>query len=398
MIEPCQESRSQERGHFLADLRETFAAQASRPAIVYKDASWTFGDLDAKARHCAGRLRQLGVEAGDRVAIITSEKLPFLAAHLGTLYAGAVSLPLESAVHRRGAAVLPPGQRRRVVVAGERSKPVIESLRAELPELRGLLSDAEAWDAPDTAFSEPSIDRDAPCLMLYSSGTTGRPKGVVHTHANLASSLRALASVLAIHARRRAGQRPAPVSHPWALIRHAPEPLDRMLHAHGGFVPSATDPGRRGTGNGLHGDPDVLLQLSRAARIQRGRAAVARRPALHLRLGADPARGAARSWRKRSGPARHQPLRDDRGARHHELAARRPLAAGLGRRAARRHRGAGRRGRRHARGRRRGRLGAAPRPEPVPRVLAQARCHPRGVRFGLVRHRRPGLSRREPGS
>ena len=58
------------------------------------------------------------------------------------------------------------------------------------------------------------------------------------------------------------------------------------------------------------------------------------------------------------------------------------------------HRGAGRRRRRHARAAGRGRLGSAPRAEPVPRVLAQAGGHPRGVRLGLVRYRRPGLARR----
>ena len=76
-----------------------------------------------------------------------------------------------------------------------------------------------------------------------------------------------------------------------------------------------------------------------------------RRPAVHLRLGADPAGGAARAGVD-PGPAGDQPLRDDRGARHHQPAARRPLAAGLGGAAAGRHRGAGRRRRRHARGRR----------------------------------------------
>jgi malonyl-CoA/methylmalonyl-CoA synthetase len=192
MIEPPRPGRPEVPGHFLAELRETFAARASRPAILYKDASWTFGDLDAKARRCAGRLRQLGVEPGDRVAVITSEKLPFLAAHLGTLYAGAISLPLNPRFTADELRYFLQDSGARVVVAGKDEHPVVESLRGELPELVALLSDAEAWEAPESDLPEPAIERDAACLMLYSSGTTGRPKGVLHNHANLASSLRAL--------------------------------------------------------------------------------------------------------------------------------------------------------------------------------------------------------------
>ena len=137
-------------------------------------------------------MRRLGLEPGDRVAIITPEKRPFLAAHLGTQFASAVSLPLNPKSTADELTYYLQDSGARAVVAGRDEWPVIESLKPVLPELRVLMADREAWDAPDGSIPDPGVGRDDPCLMLYSSGTTGRPKGVVHTHANLASSLRGL--------------------------------------------------------------------------------------------------------------------------------------------------------------------------------------------------------------
>ncbi len=178
--------------HFLDELRATFAEQSSRPAITYQDRTLTYGELDARAHRCAARMRRLGLEPGDRVAIVTADKLPFLAAHLGTLYASAVSLPLNPRSTADELRYFLQDSGARVVVAGQAEWPLVESLKPDLPELRALVPDREAWDAPEGRLPEAAVDRDDPCLMLYSSGTTGRPKGVVHTHANLASSLRAL--------------------------------------------------------------------------------------------------------------------------------------------------------------------------------------------------------------
>ena len=74
MIEAHQETRSEQPAHFLDELRATFAAYANKQAICYKDHSITYGELDARARSWAWSLRDAGVEPGDRVAIITSEK------------------------------------------------------------------------------------------------------------------------------------------------------------------------------------------------------------------------------------------------------------------------------------------------------------------------------------
>jgi malonyl-CoA/methylmalonyl-CoA synthetase len=192
MSQDLQGDRSSGPGHFLNELRETFARRANHDAVLYKDLSLTYGALDHRARCCAGLLSRLGVEPGDRVAIATPEKLSFLVAHLGTLYAGGVALPLNPRYTADELRFFLEDSAARVVVAGDEQRVVIDSLRPDLPELRALLHDAEAWDAPPAHYTEPEPKHDEPCLMLYSSGTTGRPKGVVHSHANLASSLHAL--------------------------------------------------------------------------------------------------------------------------------------------------------------------------------------------------------------
>jgi len=192
MSDVSQENRGEQSGHFLVELQATFAAQQRAPAIIYNEIFVTYGELDARARRTAVRLHRLGVEPGDRVAIATSEKLPFLAAHLGAMYVGAISLPLNPRFTREELHYFLEDSGARIAVVGVDQRPTVESLQVDLPDLRAVLNDAAAWDAPEDPFSQPDIHRDSPCLMIYSSGTTGRPKGVVHTHANLASSIRSL--------------------------------------------------------------------------------------------------------------------------------------------------------------------------------------------------------------
>ena len=196
MVESLQAAvPPQPQGHFLDDLRASFAARATHPALIFHGQTITYSELDRHARNCALWLQGLGVEPGDRVALVTGEKLPFLAAHLGAIYAGAVSLPLNPRFTRDELRYFLSDSEARVAVVAEDQKSLIESLRSDLPALRALVDDDAAWEAPHGNDHVTSIAADAPCLILYSSGTTGRPKGVVHSHANLAASLHALREV-----------------------------------------------------------------------------------------------------------------------------------------------------------------------------------------------------------
>ena len=179
---------------FYHELRAAFANHPGQTALVYRDQSFPFSEVDTRSRRFGARLQALGVGVGDRVALYTAAKFPFLIAHLGALFAGAISLPLNPRFTREELRYFLADSGAKVVVAGADYVALVEEIRTELPELRAVAPDISVEDAPDAPFREPAVSPEDSALIIYSSGTTGWPKGVVHTHANLASALRALQS------------------------------------------------------------------------------------------------------------------------------------------------------------------------------------------------------------
>ncbi len=179
-------------GHFLNDLLATFSRQSARPALVYRGQTITYGDLESRAARCAAWLQGLGVGPGDRVVVSGTDKLAFLIAHLGALIAGGVSLPLNPRFTRDELRYFLADSGATVAVMGDGPRAVAQELRPAIPELRAVVADADAAAAPAARPRPVSVSADDPSLLFYSSGTTGWPKGVVHTHASAASGLGAL--------------------------------------------------------------------------------------------------------------------------------------------------------------------------------------------------------------
>jgi malonyl-CoA/methylmalonyl-CoA synthetase len=181
---------------FFHVLQETFQRHAARRAVVHQQCSFTYGDLLARAAAGACWLRSLGVAKGDRVVLCTANKPAFLMAHLAALFAEAVTLPLNPHFTHEELRYFLSDSGARVAIIGDEVAPILEALRPELPELRELIPDAavlsvtESGTCPAPLATDPS-PRD-PFLIVYSSGTTGWPKGIVHTQANVLSGLRAL--------------------------------------------------------------------------------------------------------------------------------------------------------------------------------------------------------------
>jgi long-chain acyl-CoA synthetase len=184
------------------------AADPSRPAVRSRGASgkWvdlTWGRLDERRRAIAAGLASLGVKRGDVVAVVAPNSPEMLVAELAVLSLGAASAPIfpESTpdlllycLTDSGARVAFVGsavQQRRTLPARGLERVIVLDDQPLPDDARGLpLKALETMSAGSTA----SVERDDVAFVLYTGGTTGRPKGVELTHWNVLSQQAAISA------------------------------------------------------------------------------------------------------------------------------------------------------------------------------------------------------------
>src|SRR5262245_7181509 len=170
-------------GHvnFLDDLHATFASRAAHTAVEWRGRAYSYGELERLALAAGALLRDRGMEPGERVAVWTADRFAFLVAHLGVLLGGGVSLPLNPKFTREEMRHFLTDSGAAVVVSDPDGAALLNELRPSLPDLRSVVTANEVATAPPCSARGVQTAPGEPCLILYSSGTTGRPKGVVHT-------------------------------------------------------------------------------------------------------------------------------------------------------------------------------------------------------------------------
>ena len=149
-----------------------------RVALICGDEEVTRDELAARVARAAGALHSMGVQPGEHVLLVMRDTPEFAAAWLGAVHAGAVAVALNSKLSEADYQhiIADSGARLAIVEEGfAAAHAVFEGLNIGLPAWRARLQNA---DAPPPFHAAP----DAPALCLYSSGTTGRPKGIVHAH------------------------------------------------------------------------------------------------------------------------------------------------------------------------------------------------------------------------
>jgi 4-hydroxybenzoate-CoA ligase len=172
--------------------------------LAYTDtvSELTYGELQRRSCRVANLLRRLGVRREERVAMIMLDTVDFPAVFLGSIRAGIVPVPLNTLLTSDQYAYVLADCRARVLFISEALLPVVKDMLGRMDDLEHVvvsgqdargsahgykkLSD-ELVDERET-FTTAATHPDEPAFWLYSSGSTGMPKGVRHLHASLAAT------------------------------------------------------------------------------------------------------------------------------------------------------------------------------------------------------------------
>jgi len=191
-------------------LTETEAGPAEQPL--------TYGELHAEASRVAAGLGDKGIEPGQTVALMLPTSRDFFVAFFGILLAGAIPVPLYPPARRsqledhlrRQSGILANCLATLLVTVPE-ARGVARLLRASTPSLKDVVSVGELASAPPREAPWRAAAADV-AFLQYTSGSTGNPKGVILSHANLLANIRAMG--------RATGVLPTDVFVSWLPLYH----------------------------------------------------------------------------------------------------------------------------------------------------------------------------------
>jgi long-chain acyl-CoA synthetase len=178
----------------IADIVRVHAARTPEAvAMIVGDRTITFGELDARSSQAAQAFRAAGVGFGDRVAFIEKNGPEFFEVVFGLAKLGAIGVPLNWRLAALEMLHIIADAQARAIVVGAEFFGHLEHIEARLPSVDTVVAIGshdrwptfDDWIAPHSA-EDPGVttDFDDTAFLMYTSGTTGRPKGVMLTNGN----------------------------------------------------------------------------------------------------------------------------------------------------------------------------------------------------------------------
>jgi long-chain acyl-CoA synthetase len=174
----------------IPDLIHAFAVERpTHPALLQNDRQTSFAELDALMDRIAAALQRDDVKPGESIAICASTSIEYSALYVGAVRAGVVVAPLAPSSTPEGLATMIADSGARLVFVDASTTNLFADTRAQIGVRYVALDDSAAgdsfskWLAPEDARPQRvEIAHELPFNIIYSSGTTGTPKGIVQSH------------------------------------------------------------------------------------------------------------------------------------------------------------------------------------------------------------------------
>ena len=170
-------------------LLAPFVEGADRPFLHFKEQTLSFADVAARASGYAAELETRGIQPGDRVAVIADSHPDLVAVLLGHHGRGVVHVPINTRYREAEVSHILTDARPSLVLADAEHFDVARASAGGRYELREIGQDA--FSPTEAPFIQPRTDGD-PALMIYTSGTTAKSKGVVLSFAAVANAIGSL--------------------------------------------------------------------------------------------------------------------------------------------------------------------------------------------------------------
>lgn len=178
-------------------LRTAAARHPEKPALIVEDRVWNYADFDAITDRLAGSLVAAGIRPGDRVALHFPNGFEIAASYYACFKAGAIAVPLNIRMKGPELAYVVEHSGARIYIGHPLLYGEFQAVRDRLTTLgdcyvsgdqassAGTRSLRELLDTDAAPVERPHVSEDDVAVILYTSGTTARPKGVTHTHRTL---------------------------------------------------------------------------------------------------------------------------------------------------------------------------------------------------------------------
>jgi benzoate-CoA ligase family protein len=177
--------------------RRLAAGDGQRIALTGPAGEFSYAQLHDRVCRTAAGLRAVGVQPEQRILMVMSDSPAFVVVYLAAMRVGAIPVPVSTMLRADGVAELLRDSRARFLAITGEFAAVAESAAAAAPELAGVLADVPlaasprpvhhlddlAAFAPDESVYDTTAD--SPAFWLYTSGTTGTPKGAMHRHGSV---------------------------------------------------------------------------------------------------------------------------------------------------------------------------------------------------------------------